>query len=51
MLQRVRQVARLTTRFIQCQPRYSMADNKWKEREDAAENMYISQKESNTALI
>lgn len=45
MLSRVAHVSRLALTGIVGRPSYPMSD-RWKEREDAAENMYISQKES-----
>lgn len=45
MIQKFRQIGQLCVRTIQVRPVCMMSD-KWKEREDAAENLYISQKES-----
>jgi hypothetical protein len=51
MLRRVRQIARSTTILMQHQqPRYYII-NKWKERKDVAENIYISHKENKVVLI
>lgn len=49
MIQRLRTVSQLCTAAFARQPRYQMSD-RWREREDAAENMFISQKESKPSI-